>query len=285
MITGESAVTGSELTGRPGHAEFEVRMVQGRSTVTQLEGRSPLKLLAPQSTGPSAWLFTSSFGGGMVAGDSTRLEAAIHDNARCFLGTQSSTKIYRCSDGLNCRHQFTARVGESALLVLAPDPVQCFAEAAYQQHQRFDLAASAGLVLVDWCQAGRVACGERWALKRYASRNEVWLDGRLAALDSTLLDPAIGPLDAAHRLGRFNCVGIVLITGALLASNAREALAAVAGQPVERRPSCVLSASPVRGGTLIRFAAEHTESAAESLHSLLRFTVDLLGDDPWARKW
>lgn len=275
-------ITGS---GESGHGAFEVEVVNGMSALTSLEGHSPLKLLAPHPRGQSVWLYSSSFGGGMVSGDSTRLEATIGDGSRCFLGTQASTKIYKTLLGRGCRHQMTARVGAGSLFVLAPDPVQCFSMSDYQQHQRFDIASSAGLVLVDCCQAGRVACGERWDLTRYASRNEVWIDGRLAVMDSILLDPSVGPLDAAHRLGRYNCVGMILVLGEMVRDGARRLLETVAAQPVMKRATWVMSASAVRGGALVRFAAERSEEAATAVREHLRFLAEPLGDDPWARKW
>ena len=41
-----------------------------------------------------------------------------------------------------------------------PDPVICFASSTYRQTQRFDLAESASLVLLDWMSSGRRESGE-----------------------------------------------------------------------------------------------------------------------------
>ena len=143
-----------------GFASLEVQMVFGESAVTSSFATSPMKLLTPRSRGQSVWACTSSFGGGMVAGDRTRLEVTVDAGARCFLSTQASTKIYRNPAQLPCSHELTATVGDDALLILAPDPVQCFAESRYDQRQSFKLSASANLALVDWMSAGRTARGE-----------------------------------------------------------------------------------------------------------------------------
>src|SRR6185369_12726631 len=102
-----------------------------------------------------------SFGGGLVAGDQTCLHLTLDDGARCFLGTQSATKVYRNPAGRPCGQELIARLGRESLLVLAPDPVQCFAGACYSQRQVCHLGAGASLVLLDWVCGGRVARGER----------------------------------------------------------------------------------------------------------------------------
>ena len=57
-----------------GRAWLEVERVFGESTVTSAFATSPMKLLTPRSRGLSAWACTSSFGGGLVAGDQTQLD-------------------------------------------------------------------------------------------------------------------------------------------------------------------------------------------------------------------
>ena len=153
---------------------LEVESVSGQSAVTSAFASTPMKLLTPRSRGQSVWACTSSFGGGFVAGDETRLDLRIGRGARCFLGTQASTKIYRNPRALACGHVTQATIEENALLVFAPDPVQPFAGSSYTQRQTFRLGAGAGLVLVDWFTSGRAARGERWAFNRFQSRNEVW---------------------------------------------------------------------------------------------------------------
>src|ERR1051325_6698905 len=76
-----------------GHAHIRVGAVAGCSTVISSRATSPLRILTPRSRGPSVWAYTSSFGGGLVAGDQTRLGITVDPNATCFLGTQASTKI------------------------------------------------------------------------------------------------------------------------------------------------------------------------------------------------
>lgn len=157
-----------------GHAALEVELVCCESAVTSARATSPMKLLTPRSRGTSVWACTSSFGGGLVAGDETRLDVSLGENARCFLGTQASTKVYRNPAARPCGHETHATLHSGSTLIFAPDPVQAFAGSSYRQKQTFDLAPTASLALVDWMSSGRAACGERWAFNDFQSRNEVW---------------------------------------------------------------------------------------------------------------
>jgi urease accessory protein len=268
-----------------GRAALEVEMVFGESTVTSAFATSPMKLLTPRSRGQSAWACTSSFGGGLVAGDQTQFDVKTGAGTRCYIGTQASTKIYRNPAALPCGHRTEARLGANSLLVFAPDPVQPFALSSYTQRQEFHLAEGAGLVLLDWFSSGRAARGERWEFARFQSRNDVFVAGKLGFMDSLLLAPDQGPLAAQHRAGRFNCLAVLLLIGAPLQQAAAELLRTLSARPVERLAALVCSASPIGDGAVLRVAGESVEEVGWELRQHLTFLIELLGDDPWVRKW
>jgi urease accessory protein len=270
---------------RAGDAALAVSMVHGLSAATTAWARSPLKLLTPRSRGESVWAYTSSFGGGMVAGDRTRLEVTIDSGARCFLSTQASTKVYRNPAQLPCSHELVARVADDALLIVAPDPVQCFAESRYEQRQQFQLGSSANLVLVDWMSGGRTARGERWSFQRYSSRNIIGRDGKKLLVDAMLLDAADGAVESKFRGGRFNCFATVVILGPRLQTFAKEILEWASEQLVAPRADFVFAASPLREGVLFRCAGVAVEQVGRAIHERLGFVRQLLEDDPWSRKW
>ena len=269
-----------------GRASLEVEIVSGESAVTSSYATSPLKLLTPRSRGRSVWAYTSSFGGGLVAGDQTRLDLCIGSGARCFLGTQASTKIYRNPAALPSGHQSRATLGAGSLLVFAPDPVQAFAGSIYAQRQEFHLASDANLVLLDWFTSGRAARGERWEFNRFQSRNDVFVNEHRVFLDSLLLTPDDGgALTASHRMGRFNCLATLLLVGPAVRDFAGQLLEQIGREPVTRQASLIASASPMAGGAVLRIAGEDVEAVGQELHRHLAPLRDLLGDDPWARKW
>jgi urease accessory protein len=267
-----------------GSAGLSVNMVAGQSAVTDVWCRNPLKVLAPCPRGHAVSAYLSSFGGGMVAGDQTSLALRVGAGARCFLTTQASTKVYRNPTQKPCSHELSAHLGKDSLVVVAPEPVQSFADSSYQQSQTFFLHSGASLVLLDWYSSGRAARGERWNFRRLQSRNEIFIDGKQRLLDSLLLDRAQGPIDGKHRLGRFNCVGMVVIFGRQLQDDAQSLLKNVASQPVDPRSRLIFSASPIRDGAVLRIAGENHEEVARYIYQSLGFVSRLLQDDPWIRK-
>ncbi len=267
-----------------GAAELHVATVSGRSTIVNVWARNPMSLLTPRSRGESVWAYSSSYGGGMVAGDETRLDVRIDAGARCFLSTQAATKIYRNPGRRPCSHRMAATVEPAALFVFAPDPVQCFADSIYEQDQVFHLAPDSSLVLVDWISAGRIARGERWLFERYHSRNEIRRGDRPIFFDSLLLEND-GDLGNRFRTGRFNCLATIVVVGKSLGEFASQILGRCAALPIEPDANVIIAASPLQEGAVLRFAGISVEAVARAIHQNLDFCATLLSDDPWSRKW
>lgn len=266
-------------------ARLEVDVVAGRSAATTVCASNPMKLLVPRPRGASVWACLGSFGGGFVAGDETSLDVGLGANARCFLTTQASTKIYRNPRLRPCAHALRAKLEADSLFVLAPDPIQSYAGSTYDQRQEFHLQPGANLVLLDWFCSGRAARCERWAFTRLRSSNEIFLGRERLMLDALLLDQVHGPLDAPNRMGRFNCLALLAMTGPLVADAAALMLAEVESRPVTRRAELVISASPILQGAVLRVVGERGEEVGQEIRRRLAFVTKLLEDDPWARKW
>ena len=275
----------------PGEGALAVESVGALSALTASSAHSPLKILVSRPRGQSVCAYLSSYGGGLVAGDQINLDISVGEDARCFVTTQSSTKVYRNPDRLPCGQQTTARVAERGVLVVAPDPLQCFADSFYAQRQTYYLAPTASLVLLDWLSAGRSACGERWAFASYSSRTELWRwngdatreSSELMFLDSTRLDVLDGPIGAPIRMGSFNCVATLLIVGQAVAAASSEVLDHFERHDVRRGAALMASASPIRDGAVLRMAGPGVEAVAMALSSHIAFLEDVLGEAP--RKW
>ena len=75
----------------------------------------------------------------------------------------------------------------------------------------------------------------------------------------------------------------------LLGAPSRDAvalmLATLGRRPVERRPSLLVSASPVGDGAVLRVAAQQVETVEAELQQHLGFLDGWLDDLPWTRRW
>lgn len=266
-----------------GRGELTVSLgADGRSRVSRAYATSPLRVLTPENHGKAAWIYTSSYGGGLVDGDAVALQVTVGAGAEAFISTQASTKVYRSFRGTESR--FSAQVEAEGLLIVAPDPVVCFAHSRYRQTQALRVEPSAGLVLVDWVTSGRRASGERWQFDDYSAHTEVDVGGRLALFDTVSLRAAHGDLPA--RLHRFDVLALVVLAGARVEREAQIVLERVAETPVSRRPAVLMSAAPLRtGGCAVRIAGSSVEQVGAVIERMLECVPVLLGDSPWARKW
>jgi len=248
---------------------------------------APLKLLSPRPSGRCVWAFAGTFGGGLLAGDAVSLDVDVGPGASLLLGTQASTKVYRSPAGVPARQSLRATIAAGATLVALPDPVCPFADAVYDQRQRFELAdGTASVVLLDWLTSGRAARGERWAFSKYRSRNVILLGDQPLLNDALTLDAddAI-PTAAMHRTGRYDCLATLVLTGPAARGGAGDALARTAREPLKVGGPVLAAASPLGdGGCVFRVMGTGVEAVAAYLKPLLAFVAPLAGDDPWSRK-
>eukprot|EP00903_Cladosiphon_okamuranus_P011493 g10825.t1 len=233
-----------KLPGRPtGELKFE--LVQGKTACTTAYARYPIKFVSATraSDDGCAWVYTLGYGGGAVCGDQVIITCHVEKESTAALATQGSTKVFKRgskSEGATAEELGTdeihrasqtllSRVSTAALLAIVPDPVTCFKNSSFRQHQRFLLERGASLVLVDWVTSGRMSRGEGWAFNRLESRNEVMVEAAAASvstsegrakpgawqplvLDSLVLEDVPG-LSVEERMLGMKVVGVLVLLG------------------------------------------------------------------------
>jgi urease accessory protein len=263
----------------PGHASIALRRSAGRTVLARAAASSPLRLLTPRNHGVGAWLYLSSFGGGLVDGDRIEIDIDSAEGTTCLLGTQASTKVYRSPRG--CSQTLRARVADGAALAIVPDPVVCFAGARYSQDVSVALEGGGSALVLDGYACGRAARGERWKFAALRTRTTVLRDGVRAHVDTTCLDPSHGSL--AERMDRFDVVLTLWAIGPRFA-RVGEAMRSASG--AANPPRAVVAVSPLGpDSTVLRVAGECFEDASRALRASSAALADVLGDDPLARKW
>ncbi len=268
-----------------GHGQLIVDQREGDSYIREIGATNPLKLLISQADGRAAWVFGSTFGGGLVAGDRISLDIQVRSGARAFVGTQSSTKIYRSDHGAVVDQQLSATIAANGLLVHLPDPVTAFTRARFHQRQVIDLAADASVAWLDGCTAGRLARDERWAFSEWDSRLSVTVAGRPRFLDRLQLSH--GRSSVADRFGRFNAMATLVVGGPLLLDRCARILDAVNAHPVTRDAPLLITAASIGSdawGVAVRIIAIAQELIDRTVRDLMGDPTDLLGDDPWRRR-
>lgn len=193
-----------------------VEKVGQKSRVTRCFSKYPLKFIIPTKAGPSdidaVWIYTLTYGGGIVSGDCISFDLMIQDACTAVLTTQASTKVYK-SVAFNCSNQIMeAKIGSDALLVIIPDPVTCFSTARYSQKQVFRILSDSSLLIVDWITSGRHESGEKWDFSLYKSTNHIYMDNKPLFLDTVLLENG-NVTSIAERMQDYQVIAMVILLG------------------------------------------------------------------------
>ncbi|CAN1828537.1 Urease accessory protein D [Linum perenne] len=289
--------------------KLRVEKVGEKSTATRCFSKYPLKFILPNKVGASGvdavWIYTLTYGGGIVSGDRISCEFDICNGCTAVLTTQASTKVYK-SLGSRCSEQFLeARIGSDALLVVIPDPVTCFATARYAQKQVFRVVAGSSLVLVDWITSGRHESGEKWEFELYKSTNQIFMaaddDEDLPLFIDTVLLEQGSISSIAECMLDYQVIAMVVLLGPKLKNiqnqvqeNVRRLMSKELHMPFTGRrgsssdgfdkPTFVASCSPFgpKGtGVVVRIAATTTESVYNFLNEQLSGLESLIGIAPY----
>eukprot|EP00850_Spirogloea_muscicola_P002336 SM000009S23465 [mRNA] locus=s9:143298:145334:- [translate_table: standard] len=294
LLHGDQPSGQDRLQGR-----IQVHKVSGRSTATSVFASYPLKFIVPKRVAENnidaVWIYMLTYGGGILSGDLVTLSLDIADNCTVVMTTQASTKIYRSVNGKAAVQHLTAVIGDGALFALLPDPVTCFAEAAYEQVQNFRLTGKgASLVAVDWLTAGRRDRGEVWSFQKYSSTNRLSIGGQPHFIDKLLLEQGAG-LSVAQRMGNCHVFATVILYGPRVSEVMRkmkdgvESLNQVGVRSSARRSGLGLlgltasySSLNDEEGLLVRLGGLNTESVYKFLQDHLALLQSQLGATPYS---
>ena len=267
-----------------GIGHIEVTRSAGRSVVSRAYATSPLRLLTPRNHGDAAWIYTASYGGGLLGGDRVAMSVRVEGGARAFLsdaGLHEDLSLGPAGSPRAVRDHRPVRRSWSCW----PDPVVCFAGSSYRQRQQFDVDGSGGLVLVDWMTSGRRGSASAGGSTRYDSRLTIRVDGRLVLLRrpgarrrrrrSARRGWGDSTSSAPRRSSARRCAARSM---KYLRGSRRSHSNAAPTCSCRWRPSPTWAAS-------FASPADPCRTSARVLRHNLAFVPALLGDDPWARKW
>jgi urease accessory protein UreH len=126
--------------------------------------------------------------------------------------------------------------------------------------------------------------GERWAFARLDTRLTLVREGLPVVDEAVLLDPQHGSI--ATRMGRFDAVGTLLVSGDSLDGFASAIVDRLSRSRLTQLAPLVVSASPLRGGgVIVKMASVKLDALVAEARSLLSFLPSLIGEDPFRGKW
>lgn len=280
-----------------GWSEIDVAVVRGHSRLVSSRSVQPLKLLSPRADGGSCHVVLSSYGGGMLAGDTIRLRARVQAGARLFVGTQASTKVYKSTSGAVAGQRIEGELAADAVAVVLPDPVVPQAGSRYYQQQHWQLGPGALLLLADWLTSGRTDAGEQFAFSSYHSELRISRAGRLRVLDRFSFEPETHIATSPANFRQYQTALSVYLVGAPEDARFRHlGQQLLALQMPGRREldfrlpehACVLSVVQAKDDAYVLRAAARSRLDLQPLvEALLQLAAaeDVLGYNPWERKY
>ncbi|XP_057797029.1 urease accessory protein D isoform X2 [Salvia miltiorrhiza] len=295
-----------------------VERVEGKSTLTRCFSKYPFKFIVPKkvafsilfrlkivspfsnivsfqhqvgsSQTDAVWIYTITYGGGIVSGDSIAFDVTVADGCNAVLTTQSSTKVYKSIESKCSEQVLEASIGQDALLVVIPDPVTCFSTARYSQTQNFKLVTDSSLLLVDWITSGRHERGEKWAFSHYKSTNRILLQPTQPLFLDTILLEQGSHGSIADRMNDYQAIAMIVLLGPKLKhiqNQIEEDVRKIMSQRPSissSKPNFIASCSrfgPKGMGVVIRVASTTTEAIYNFLQHQLATMEELLGAPPY----
>ena len=278
---------------------IEVERGDADSRLVRCLGNPPIKFINPRPQGGTCQVYISNYGGGLVDGDVIKMRVGCGESSRLYLGTQSSTKIYKGNGGAGCVQETVGMLHANALAVVCPDPVVPFADSRYRQAQAWEVHPEADLILFDWLQPGRTARGEVFAYASLRSELRITRPGGVPILSERFaLEPGANDPFRCGHFGEFRSFLSVCLIGpraARLGAELEPAVLALnrsrSDEPeAESRPGGKawfgMGEKPGAGWLIRAMGADRRD--LQPLHDLIFAALEgpaWLGFNPWHRRW
>lgn len=173
----------------------------------------PLQVMAPMELADgSAYVVILNNGGGLVGGDSMRIEIVLGSGSRVAMTTASAGKVYRTA-GAPATHDTMVHLETDARLDYIPDHLIPHADAALAQSLTVVMERGSRAILYGALAAGRIGRGERFVFRSIEDSTRVRYGGRPIFLSRALLEPANRKLSGAGLMEQFDYLASLVVAG------------------------------------------------------------------------
>eukprot|EP00009_Paramoeba_aestuarina_P000751 CAMPEP_0201510308 /NCGR_PEP_ID=MMETSP0161_2-20130828/3049_1 /ASSEMBLY_ACC=CAM_ASM_000251 /TAXON_ID=180227 /ORGANISM="Neoparamoeba aestuarina, Strain SoJaBio B1-5/56/2" /LENGTH=607 /DNA_ID=CAMNT_0047905461 /DNA_START=165 /DNA_END=1988 /DNA_ORIENTATION=- len=248
---------------------------------------------------PPLWIYLVAFGGGIVAGDQTKVKMEVQEQSAAVLLSQAMTKVFKKSNaGAGSQRVFQFNVKENAFFMHAPHPTALYADAHYKQETFINIHKTSSLCFVDWFAGGRGDSQDGvWNFDSYenlilVSVNDKEGDPPVLALRNCVSSRGGFPLQ--HHLHHYNAFCMVILYGkaveeissALLSKyNQRKTFSEIEDGDGFWLRDCDILVScepgPYDGMVVLRIGAIDFEEAASFLDDHIGNVEGILGESPF----
>lgn len=196
---------------------LKIKTVAGaekKTVLKELSFTAPYKVMTPfQKTNGGIAVMPLCASAGIMEGDCQELDFQVGEGSNLEVLSQSFDKIHRMGEGQATRH-ICAEVEKNSVFYYYPQPVIPFRDSAFESRMDIRLEdETAHLFLADVISCGRVAFGERFQYRKFASRVEVRRGGKLIYRDHTCFEPRRMPMESLGMYEGYTHVANLFCTG------------------------------------------------------------------------
>lgn len=182
----------------------------GKTSIKNIFFTPPYMIMHPFMDGDKMEVILMSASAGLLAGDIFECLIDVEENAYVSFLSQSYEKILGTKDD-RAEKRLNIKVAQNATLKYMPFPAIPYANSDYQATNEIHLDSGAKLVYGDIFSCGRVGMGEKYGLKKFRSRTNIYIDDSLSFADHTLISPADFRNDRLGMWGNYTHSGMLYI--------------------------------------------------------------------------
>jgi urease accessory protein len=164
----------------------------GRTVLLGVEGRYPLQVMRPQTSGADGRLslVVLLLSGGLLDGDEVSIDVTLEPGARLALRTQAATQVH---SGVSYQ-RMRVSVDEGAWFSYVPQALVPHACADFRSCTEIVMARGARVLVAETLAPGRMqfGSGELFAYARVRLELDAWCEGSLVARERAVVQPDVG---------------------------------------------------------------------------------------------
>ncbi|HEY8910686.1 MAG TPA: urease accessory protein UreD [Desulfosporosinus sp.] len=170
----------------------EVQQVNGRSIVSSLKQRMPLRASSPLyfTDNGAVFFYIMNPAAGLLQGDQHSILVRVKQDSKAVVFGQGATKVFRSPQGILSKQFTTLIVEQGARLEYMPEVVIPFAESCLFSRTNLQISSKASAILWEITAPGRVARQERFDYNLLDQQTTIILDRELIYSDRFRLEPS-----------------------------------------------------------------------------------------------
>jgi len=178
-----------------GILQAEIQQVNGKSIISSLKQRMPLRASSPlYFTGNGAvFFYIMNPAAGLLQGDQHSILVRVKHDSKAVVFGQGATKVFRSPQGILSKQFTTLIVEDGARLEYMPEVVIPFAESCLFSRTNIQISSKASALFWEITAPGRVARRELFNYNLLDQQTNIFFDRELIFSDRFRLEPSIVP--------------------------------------------------------------------------------------------